>query len=255
MEKEGKGFSQTVDIREKVCYNPLMRTEDVNFEELERKIAEKRDLFRTFYDLLLAYNEKFNLTAVTEEREVFHKHFLDSLAGEGFIKRNARCAEVGSGAGFPSVPLKIVREDISLTLIESKGKKCGFLRDAVRELGLKDVEILNARAEDVARDGKYRETFDVCFARAVAGMNTLAEYCMPLVKIGGIFLAYKSDNEEEFRKALPAMALLGGENCGFLRYGLPGGYGARMLMYCDKTKSTPKKYPRGKGMERRSPIV
>lgn len=232
-----------------------MRTEEIDFEACRRKIGEKREQFRAFYALLLAYNAKFNLTAVTEEEEVFHKHFLDSLAGEGFLPENARCAEVGSGAGFPSIPLKIVREDLRLTLIESTGKKCDFLRAAVRELDLKNVEVLHARAEEVGMREGYREGFDVCFARAVARMNTLSEYCLPLVKVGGKFLAYKSDSEEEFREAIPAMRTLGGENCGFTRYELPDGYGARMLMYCEKIKPTPKKYPRGRGLERRSPIV
>ncbi len=225
-----------------------------DFEELKRKIEEKKDKFDAFYSLLLAYNAKFNLTALTEEGEVFHKHFLDSLAGEGFLQAGARCAEVGSGAGFPSIPLKIVREDLSLTLIESTGKKCDFLRAAVRELGLKDVEVVNARAEELGRTEKYREQFDVCFARAVAQMNTLAEYCMPFVRVGGLFLAYKSDNEEEYRLSLPALALLGGGESGTVRYGLPEDYGARMLIYCRKIRPTRPKYPRGQGLARRSPL-
>ena len=232
-----------------------MQGREVDLGALGRKLEQNRDKFEAFYRMLLAYNAKFNLTAITEEREVFHKHFLDSLAGEGFLKENAVCAEVGSGAGFPSIPLKLIRSDLRLTLIESTGKKCGFLRDVVRELDLTGVEVLNARAEDVGRDAAYRERFDVCFARAVARMNTLAEYCMPLVKVGGWFLAYKSDSEEEFREGIRAMETLGGGNCGFVRYALPDGFGARMLMYCQKIRPTPQKYPRGRGQERRDPIV
>ncbi len=226
-----------------------------DFAALERKISEKRAQFDAFYDLLTAYNAKFNLTAVTGKEEVFHKHFLDSLAGEGFIPQNARCAEVGSGAGFPSLPLRIVREDLTLTLIESTGKKCNFLRSAVRELELEGVEVVNARAEELGRDEKYRSAFDVCFARAVARMNTLAEYCMPFVGTGGLFLAYKSDNEEEYREALHALKLFGGGKSGFVRYALPRGYGDRMLMYCEKIGPTPLKYPRGRGLERRDPVL
>ena len=155
---------------------------EIDFESCRRAIGEKKEKFSAFYDLLIAYNAKFNLTAVTEEKEVFHKHFLDSLAGEGFLREGAHCVEVGSGAGFPSIPLKIVREDITLTLIESTGKKCDFLRAAVRELELDGVEILNARAEDVGRDEMYRESADVCFARAVARMNTLAEALQRLLR-------------------------------------------------------------------------
>ena len=255
VEKEGKGFSQTVDNPKKVWYNFFMHREPPDFGELGRKIAENSAKFDAFYELLIEYNARFNLTAITEREEVFHKHFLDSAAGEGFFAPNARCAEVGSGAGFPSIPLKIIRGDLSLTLIESTEKKCEFLRTVVRELGLKDVEIVNARAEDLARDIRFRETFDVCFARAVARMNTLAEYCMPFVRVGGRFLAYKSDDEEELASAQNALALFGGERGECVRYELPGGYGARTLMFCKKTRPTPPKYPRGRGLERRAPIL
>ncbi len=231
-----------------------MQAEGPNFDALLRRIEEKKEAFDAFYALLLAYNARFNLTAVTEREEVLHKHFLDSLAGEGFLKKNAVCAEVGSGAGFPSIPLKLVREDLKLTLIESTGKKCEFLRTAVRDLGLGDVEVVCGRAEELARQETYRERYDVCFARAVARLNTLSEYCLPLVKKGGMLLAYKSDSEEEYREVLPAFEILGGGRSGFVRYDLPDGYGARMLIYCEKKASTPQKFPRGRGLERRSPL-
>ncbi len=232
-----------------------MQIYEPNFDFLAERIEANRALFDAYYRLLLEYNARFNLTAVTEWEDVFHKHFLDSVAGEVFFKENAVCAEVGSGAGFPSIPLKIIRRDLSMTLIESTGKKCEFLRTVVRELGLRDVTVMNVRAEDLARDEYFREQFDVCFARAVAQMNILAEYCMPFVKMGGTFLAYKSDREEERRLALPAMTVLGGANSGLVKYELPDGYGARTLMYCQKIRHTPAKYPRGQGLERRYPIV
>ncbi len=225
-----------------------------DFEEIAKLIDEKREKFEMYYRLLLEYNGKFNLTAVTERDEVFHKHFLDSLAGVGFFKRNAVCAEVGSGAGFPSIPLKLVREDLAMTLIESTGKKCDFLRAAVRELDLDNVEVVHARAEELAREETYRERYDVCFARAVAPLSTLSEYCIPFVREGGIFLAYKSDNEEELALARPAMKVLGTEYRGCVAYELPDGYGARRLYSCQKVRPTPAKYPRGNGKERRDPI-
>ncbi len=232
-----------------------MRISSPDFDALAAKIDEKKEYFEAYYELLLTYNERFNLTSVTEREEVFHKHFLDSVAGEGFFEENAVCAEVGSGAGFPSIPLKLIREDLTMVLIESTGKKCEFLRAAVRELGLRNVTVMNARAEVLAKDAAFREKFDVCFARAVARMNVLAEYCMPFVRIGGTFLAYKSDREEEQREARPAMTLFGGSNSGVIRYELPDNFGGRTLMFCQKIRPTPPKFPRGQGMERRSPIV
>ena len=230
-----------------------MQKERPDFGELLRKIDENSAKFEAFYALLTEYNARFNLTAITEREEVFHKHFLDSVAGEGFFAPNARCIEVGSGAGFPSIPLKLIRGDLTLTLVESTGKKCEFLRAAVRELDLEGVEVVNARAEELARDSRYRESYDVCFARAVARMNTLAEYCMPFVRVGGCFLAYKTD-DEELLAAQNALAMLGGEKGEGVRYELPDGYGTRMLIFCKKIRPTPAKYPRGRGLERRAPI-
>lgn len=214
-----------------------------------------KDGFDCFYRLLTEYNQKFNLTSITGEKDVYYKHFLDSVAGEKLFDKNGRVAEIGSGAGFPSIPLKIVREDLTFTLIESTGKKCEFLNAAVEKLGLKGVEILNARAEDVAKDAKYRESYDVCCARAVARMNTLAEYCMPFVKKGGKFIAYKGEAEEEVREAKRALRILGGGNTEIYRYELPQGYGARSLVTVYKAERTPDAYPRGNGKERSRPLV
>ena len=223
----------------------------VLFERIE---GEKREQFDRFRELLLLYNEKFNLTSVVGEREIFLKHFLDSAAGEAFFPANSTVAEVGSGAGFPSLPLKILRDDLSFTLIESVGKKCEFLETVVKELGLRGVTVKKMRAEDAAR-GELRESFDVCCARAVARMNTLAEYCLPLVRPGGRFIAYKGDAEEELNEARRAIALLGGEIEEMCPCELPDGCGKRTLVAVKKVKHTPEKYPRGRGKERSSPIV
>ncbi len=255
VEKEGERFSTTVDKNVRACYNGGMQEKLPDFARICGQIGEKQAQFDAFYALLLEYNERFNLTAVTEKEEVFHKHFLDSVAGEGFLPRGAVCIEVGSGAGFPSIPLKIVREDLTLTLVESTGKKCVFLKEAVRALGLKGVEVVNARAEELGQDPAFREKFGVAFARAVARLNVLAEYCMPLVRVGGSFLAYKGDAEEEIREAEGALRLLGGGKKEVVRYDLPEGYGTRTLLNVQKEKHTPKGYPRGHGMEKRSPIV
>lgn len=225
-----------------------------DFEEIINKIKQNSGKFEAFYDLLVTYNRKFNLTAIVGRDEVFHKHFVDSLAGERLFPAGAFAAEVGSGAGFPSLPLKIVRDDLKLTLIESTGKKCEFLRTAVKELGLKDVEVVQARAEDLGRDAHFRERYDISFARAVAKLNTLAEYCMPFVKPGGMFIAYKG-SADETPEARRAIEVLGGGTVKNYGYALPEGYGERMLVVAEKCRRTPPGYPRGQGKERSRPIV
>lgn len=224
-----------------------------DFGKIESIYSRQKEKFHEFYRLLLEYNARFNLTAITEEREVYFKHFLDSLAGEEFFPHGKKVVEVGSGAGFPSIPLMIAREDLTFTLIESTGKKCEFLRTVCRALGLK-AEVLHARAEEVGKDALYREKFDVCCARAVARLNTLAEYCLPLVKKGGTFVAYKGA-EGELADGKGAIITLGGGMPTVIPYELPEGFGARTLVITEKIKPTPPKYPRGNGAERRNPLV
>lgn len=219
---------------------------------VEKKFVEK---FNFFAELLKEYNKKYNLTSITEEREVKYKHFIDSLAGESFFFSGANVLEVGSGAGFPSLPLKIVREDLQFTLVESTGKKCEFLKTAVKELGLNGVELVNARAEELAHDEHYREKFDVCCARAVARLNTLCEYCIPFVKVGGSMIAYKGEAEEEIKEAKNAIRILGGERIKEYSYELPENFGKRTLIVLSKDHPTALKYPRGNGKERKSPLL
>ena len=202
----------------------------------ESFVNANREQFDAFEELLLFYNRKFNLTAITEHEEVFYKHFVDSVAGADLFPEHARVAEVGSGAGFPSIPLMIVRRDLQFLLIESTGKKCEFLR-----------------TEEAAR-GMFREDRDVCCARAVARLNTLSEYCLPLVKQGGKMIAYKGAREE-LKEAENAIRLLGGGEAKTYHYELPKGYGARSLVEIKKIRRTPLQYPRGNGKEVTSPIV
>lgn len=224
-----------------------------DFDRCGALLAENHEKFSRFYELLLACNEKFNLTALTERKDVYVKHFLDSLAGEQLIPENSTVAEVGSGAGFPSLPLCIAREDLSFTLIESTGKKCSFLRAVAEELGLGErTEVLCCRAEDAAR-ASLREKFGVCVARAVAPLNTLAEYCLPLVQKGGLFLAWKG-SADELPAAENAIKILGGNTERVVKFALPGGYGQRALVCVRKERPTPATYPRGNGKERRSPL-
>lgn len=224
---------------------------DLYEEKINGEFKEKFELFK---ELLLNYNNMFNLTAITDEKSVYMKHFLDSVVGESFFPLNAQVAEIGSGGGFPSVPLKIIRKDLNFTLIESTQKKCDYLQVVVDKLGFDGVKVVNARAEDAAKQNLYREKFDVCEARAVARLNTLAEYCLPFVRVGGRFIAYKGDCDEEIKEAEKAIKTLGGEIEAVEKYELPNGE-KRTLIIVKKVAHTPPKYPRGQGKERKSPIV
>lgn len=216
--------------------------------------GEKKEKFEVFRSLLLEYNQKFNLTSIIDEKEVFYKHFLDSAVGYSLFDEGASVCEVGSGAGFPSIPLKILREDLSFSLMESVGKKCEFLKVAVDKLGLTNVNIYNIRAEDAAREEKHREKYDYCVARAVARLNSLCEYCLPLVNVGGEFIAYKSGDLTEADEATRACKILGGKKKKILQYALPENFGERSLVIIEKTDRTPPKYPRGQGKERKNPL-
>lgn len=215
--------------------------------------GETGEKFSRFYDLLEEWNAKFNLTGIRGREECYIKNFEDSLLGEKFFPRGAVCAEVGSGGGFPSVPLMIARPDLSFTLIESVNKKCAFLRAAVKELSL-NAEVVCGRAEELARDKKMRERYDVCCARAVARLNTLAEYCAPFVRVGGRMIAYKGDAAEEIAEAERAFRTLGVRTIAAERQELPGGAGTRTVVVAEKWQKTPAAYPRGRGRERSRPL-
>lgn len=227
---------------------------DLNKKFTEYKeIIENNEKINEFKNLLFYYNKKFNLTSITDEKDIFYKHFVDSLAGEFLFEKGSSVCEVGSGAGFPSMVLKIVREDLSFTLIESTGKKCAFLNEVINILSLKNVEVLNVRAEDAAKDPSLRQNFNCVTARAVAKMNTLSEYCLPFIKVGGKFVAYKGDCAEELKESERAIKILGGKINGVYGYDLFG-YGKRTLIDIIKIKDTPEKYPRGNGKERSKPL-
>lgn len=222
----------------------------VLLKELVEGNAEK---FTAFKNLLQEHNKMYNLTAICDDEGIYYKHFLDSLAGECFFERGAKVVEIGSGGGFPSIPLKIARDDLSFTLVESTGKKCTFLQTCVDNLELSRVNVLNIRAEDGAKNSSLREKFDICCARAVARLNTLVEYCLPYVKVGGKFIAYKGDCDEEIEEAQNAIKTLGGEIERIERYELEN-CGKRTLIVIKKVCATPKLYPRGNGKERKSPL-
>ena len=225
--------------------------QEIYEEEILGKHAEE---FARFRALLLEYNQKYNLTTILEEKDMYYKHFLDSAAGAELFKEGAFVAEIGSGAGFPSMVLKILRPDLRLDLFESVGKKCDFLQAVVDNFGFSDVHIYNLRAEDAAKEAKFREKYDCVTARAVARMNTLSEYCMPFVEVGGSFIAYKSGDVAEIEEAKNAYKTLGGKLEAIVPYELPEGYGERVLAVVKKIKTTPTRYPRGQGKERKQPL-
>lgn len=205
--------------------------------------------FQKYFELLAEWNEKMNLTAITDESGVALKHFADSLSLLNFvdIPQNSTLADVGTGAGFPGVVLKIARPDIKLTLIDSLNKRLVFLNEVCSQLGI-DAELIHSRAEDGARDEKLRESFDFAVSRAVARMNVLSEYCLPYVKVGGAFCAMKgAQANEEFKESLNAINTLGGKLEKKYFFELPENGGERAIAVVRKVKNTPQKYPRQSG--------
>ena len=216
------------------------------FEMLNARSAS----FDTYYRLLTEWNEKFNLTAITERNAVYVKHFADSLLGEYLVPENATLLDIGAGAGFPSLPIKIVRDDVTLTMVDSLKKRVNFLSCLIDELKLEKTTALHARAEDLNCRGSY----DCVVARAVAPLNTLCEYCLPFVKTGGIFIAYKAgDCEEETAAAKNAVKILGGDKADIIKRRLDDDT-VRSLVVIGKVTDSPAKYPRGKNLPRKSPL-
>ncbi len=210
-----------------------------------------RAAFDRYAEMLTERNEKVNLTAITDPDEIRVKHFTDSLAAIDLIKTGATVLDIGSGAGFPGIPLKIARDDISVTLLDSVNKKVAFMNDVIADLGLKNIEAVHARIEDFPHKGE----FDVAVSRAVAELTTLAEYALPFVKVGGTFVAYKSEKAEaEVAAAGNAVALLGGRLREIREVNVAPGL-TRKLIVVDKIDPTPLKYPRGKNLPRLKPLA
>ena len=218
-------------------------------EDFGQKYGEK---FFRYFELLTEYNEKINLTAITDPDEVIKKHFSDSLLPYflGLIPNGSSIADVGSGAGFPGIPLAIVLPECEFTLMESIGKRVDFLNVVISELGLKNCRAEKIRAEEAgAKGSKYRESFDFATARAVSRLSILSEYCLPLVKVGGRMIALKSAAAQtEIDEAVNAISTLGGENA--LIIGTP----ERNVVAVDKADPTPEKYPRRTGIPEKRPL-
>ena len=219
------------------------------FNLSEQQLAQ----FEEYFKFLISENQKYNLTAITQPQDVIIKHFIDSVLPEKSLPKNASVVDVGSGAGFPGLPLKILRPDIKLTMIDSLQKRVNFLEELCARLSLTDTRALHCRAEDFAMT--HREKFDVALSRAVANVATLAEYLLPLVKVGGIALMYKSARvNEEISESGNAIPLLGGKISQIHNFSLAEVQSERKIVEVQKISRTPEKYPRGKNLPKLKPL-
>lgn len=227
--------------------------------ELEIVLNENQyQQFEKYFELLVEWNKVMNLTGITEYDEVYEKHFVDSLSIVKVIdiQKINTVIDIGTGAGFPGIPLKIAYPHLQVVLLDSLNKRIKFLDHVKKELDLKGIETLHGRAEDYAKDKKYREQFDLCASRAVANLATLSEYCVPYVKIGGKFISYKSGNiDEELKMSRNAIEKLGGTLEETVKFQLPGTEIGRSFVTIIKKKSTKSIYPRKAGLPAKEPIM
>lgn len=237
----------------------------LEFKKCFEKYLEKLNLelkdeqyqkFYNYMNLLIEWNKKINLTAITSEKEIIIKHFVDSLTILKYIPQKANIIDVGTGAGFPGIPLKIAKDDIKITLLDSLNKRIKFLDDVINKIELKNIIAIHGRAEEYAHNKKYREKFDIATSRAVANMSTLSEYLLPFVKIDGMVVAMKgSEINDEINKSKKAINVLGGNLIKIDNFNLPNSDYERNIILIKKEKNTIKKFPRRAGMPSKEPIV
>lgn len=229
--------------------------ENNNIEITDKKINQ----FEIYYEHLIEKNKVMNLTAITERDEVIVKHFIDSISIIPYIRNikdnNIKIIDIGTGAGFPGIPLKIMMPDVEFTLLDSLNKRVNFLNEIINMLGLDNINAIHGRAEDFASDKKYREQYDFCVSRAVANLSTLSEYCIPFVKKNGYFISYKAgESEEEIKNASNAVKILGGKIEEKKEFLLPNTDAQRVFVFIRKALNTDKKYPRKAGVPAKNPL-
>ena len=228
------------------------KAQKINIDLNENQIEQ----FYTYMKLLLEWNTKMNLTAITDCKEIILKHFIDSLTIAKYIKKDQALIDVGSGAGFPGIPLKIYREDIDITLLDSLNKRINFLNEVIKELKLEKIRAIHSRVEEFGKNKKYRESFDVSTSRAVANLTTLSEYILPLVKVGGESICMKgSEVTEELKNSKKAIEILGGKIEKVDEFELANTDNKRNIIVISKIKETPKKYPRKPGTPSKEPLI
>ena len=228
----------------------------MNYIEKFALNVSQKNKFNKYLELLQEWNNKINLTAITEKEEIELKHFYDSLTISKYIKSGSSLIDVGTGAGFPGIPLKIKDESIKLTLLDSLNKRLIFLEEVEKELELKNVVNIHGRAEDYGKDKKYREKYDYATSRAVARLSVLVEYLLPFVKVGGYCICMKGPNiEEEIKDSEKAIRVLGGEIEKIDNFKLENDDNERNIIIIKKVKNTPKQYPRKAGIPTKEPIA
>lgn len=233
----------------------------INFKEGLKNLNIELDdyqikQFMDYYQILIDWNKKMNLTSITELPEVIHKHFLDSLSIVNVYRpEDEKIIDVGTGADFPGIPIKIAFPNTRVVLMDSLKKRISFLDEVIKNLNLYNIDAVHGRAEDLGRDQTFRETFDLCTSRAVAKLSVLTEYCLPFVKKGGYFIPYKSGNiNDELQEAQNAIKTLGGSVRNHKEFTLPLTDIRRSLIMIEKIKETPKKYPRTAGKPAKEPL-
>ena len=224
--------------------------------EIEIELNEKqKELFFEYMNLLLEWNEKINLTAITEPNEIILKHFIDSITISKYIDSRSYVADIGTGAGFPGIPLKILRDDTKVVLVDSLNKRIKFLDEVIARLELTNIKTVHSRAEEFGKNIEYREKFDVVTSRAVANLSTLSEYLIPLAKIDGICLSMKGPEvNQEINDAQNAIGVLGGTISNIYEFKLPSSDIERNVIEIKKVKQTPNKYPRKAGTPAKEPL-